>query len=532
MASCHLSSFEVEEARLEADAKVCDATVGAKFGALPGLDELARPGGSFTTSSVAVGVPQKLSALGLTLNMILSIVGTTVLGIAAQMQKGGWFVGPALLLIGCAVIGEMTWLVSSTIAELERSRGITVKAYQDFARGAFGNVGHWLSSVTSTMALLGIICNGLVLISKNFQYAQPLTVGLPGCEHDCGRKAWALALTPVTVFYAFVEPGDLLKKSAAFGPAICVICILLAWYAAGTAVLERQEWPEPCMQDYWSYTPPVAGSMWEVLLSVASISSYGLYCFAVTVTVPALRGQMAEPQKMVIASLKAYIICVVCFLIIMAVGYYGVGNFGTDSIIDGMRKDRPVGWWATTRPFETGTGSFVGRFFAWSITINLLMTDAIYVPCTILAIEGWAPAFFNDPTRNRWPKIFVRLFVCVFRTFVANSVSQFLALTGLTSSLFCICNNVLIPVLAFYKVGARRVSLPRKFMHGIIFLFGCFVVICGTLSAFKDMLYPADKLHEAVGQLRHDLPAQCLAAYCDAVGAQADACGAAPRLIG
>merc|ERR1711981_398420 len=109
-----------------------------------------------------------------------------------------------------------------------------------------------------------------------------------------------------------------------------------------------------------------------------------------------------------------------------------------------MRENRPDGWWALNRPWELGTPTVVGLAFAWMITSNLVLTDAIYVPCTVLALEGWAPGVFNKPEGgSSVPKFLLRVGLALFRTLIATEVTQFLALTRLTSSMFCICNNIL-----------------------------------------------------------------------------------------
>jgi len=290
----------------------------------------------------------RLSSTGLTMNMILSIIGTTVLGIAAQMQTGGWILSPLLLCMGCAIVAETTRLVSETINTLAED-GIQVVAYQDYIEGALGPGARMFASVTSTMALLGMICNGMVLISKNLEFAVP--IGNPS-DADSGRKWWVLLMMPTTLLYLFIDATKLLQKLSVVGPVVAVLCVLLAWIGTAQAIPDLHEFPKSCMNGQYESYRNVGPNLdlnhngitgWEeITMGGANIASYGFYCFAVVVTVPTLRSQMVDPSKIVKASVMAYVFCSLLFITIMVLGYYVFGNLGPDSIINAMNTGRPA----------------------------------------------------------------------------------------------------------------------------------------------------------------------------------------------
>merc|ERR1719329_1158969 len=104
---------------------------------------------------------------------------------------------------------------------------------------------------------------------------------------------------------------------------------------------------------------------------------------------------MAEPQRAVPMTVASFLFVTVLLLTIM-LGYYAAfGNMGPDLIVDGFRTDRPAGWWALNRPWETGTTDWTGKLLAWTFTIHLLVGDAIYVPCTIVAFEALYPSLLQ-----------------------------------------------------------------------------------------------------------------------------------------
>lgn len=455
--------------------------------------------------------PNKLSSKALSFNIVLSIVGTTVLGISAQMRVGGWILPPLLLCLGCAIVSELTLLVSDTIDELQM-KGHNVVAYQDYVEGSLGRHAKAVSTVSSALALLGMICNGFILEANNLQFFAPLKWQWFWESEHGGRNWWALLLSSTTILYCFVDAASLLKKSAALGPFVCAACVVLAWLGTGSAVKELEYFPESCQnagdQLYWSFLPgDGSGDIWTLVSSITNISAYSFYCFAVVITVPSLKHEMQEPRQLAPAAISAYIVCVALFLSIMLVGYWGFGNLTPDNLIDGMRQDRPAGWWATTRPWETGSGTLAGNTFAWMIIVNLLLTDAIYVPCTVINLENSAPDFFNG---RCFRGFCLRIFVVVFRLIVATYVDSFIALTNLTSSLFCVVTNVLFPVLAFHSIRERPVSKLRKASHLLIFCFGCVVMLFGTGSAVMDIISPPD----ALTQSRGFFPRQAISGEC------------------
>jgi len=471
-----------------------------------------------------IGV-EKISFYQLCSNMILSIIGTVVLGIYAQIRIGGWIIAPTVIILGFLIISEMTSIVSETIDALNAS-GEDVISYQDFAGGALGKWGRNVSSVTSTLALMGMICNGLILEAQNLQFATnldlPSILPCPGCsKDDRGNHFWAIMLSLTTAFYVSVDFGALLKKLAFIGPFVCFFCVVFAVAGGIMANVDLVNFPESCRDAPTPYTnvAPEFGSGsagLDAVLKVSSIASYGFYCFAVVVTVPSLKGQMQVPSQVVKASVSAYGVCTTVLLLIMLIAYAGFGNLGPDNIIDGMRGSRPAGWWATVLPWQTGAESVLGKLFAWMIICNLLLTDGIYVPVTALAIEGWAPKFFGG---SKVARIIVRSCLVLARLAVATEVKSFIDMTNLTSAAFCICNNILIPLTSFYVMGARVQKPPmwRQAMHGAIFIFGVVVAVFGSTGALKNIItHPASSSATPGVGLRPGLSEACKVAYNEA----------------
>eukprot|EP00913_Durusdinium_trenchii_P016207 g15231.t1 len=271
----------------------------------------------------------KMSAKGLISNFVLTIVGTTTLGLSSQMPKLGWILPPLSVIMGCIIVSENTRLVTSTIEKLQAQQGVTILAYPDFAKAAFGIWGKRISSVTSMLALVGMMCAGLVLESHNFNFLMPINWPWFGCT-TCGHKWWALFLLPVTLSYVFGNPGALMKRVAFLGPIVCILTVAFAWIGAANSVVSAGAMPmAPACRSGHVVLPGFSDlfSM-KMILEFAAVGSYGFYNFAV--------------------------IALVMFLPIMFLGYAGFGNEAPENLVDSMRDQRPSGWWALNRGWELG----------------------------------------------------------------------------------------------------------------------------------------------------------------------------------
>eukprot|EP00434_Breviolum_minutum_P012305 symbB.v1.2.010844.t1/scaffold702.1/size173641/2 len=123
-----------------------------------------------------------------------------------------------------------------------------------------------------------------------------------------------------------------------------------------------------------------------------------------------------------------------------------------------MRDQRPTGWWALNRGWETGRLTVSGACLALIVTVNMLMTEAILVPCAVLAVEASFPGVFRRGPR--WAG----------------------------------------------KAG-MNVGPLRKTCHALVLLYGVFIMIFGTIGALQALSPKDEKPGTAV---RSDLTPQRL----------------------
>lgn len=468
----------------------------------------------------------QVSSLTLCCNVVLSITGTAVLGISAQMKTFGWIFTPVVLAMGVLVTSEMVHLVSETSNKLEKD-GISIVSYQDFAEAALGQTGWWLSAVSSTLSLFGMIFGGLILESHNLQLTAPIPWAWPlgGNPKDAGRKWWAVLLTSTTLFYSFVDMGSLLHNSAWIGIVLTLFCMVCVYGGTFDQFQYAVDFNDSCRDGggtpYRSLGINIAGDgPFESFLNTFSVFSYIMYAFAIVVTLPTLRSTMREKASLTWTCVVAFLIVALEFLVIMLASYWVFGNLGPENIIDGLkhRRDQFPGWWATVNPWNTGTPTGFADALGWGLTLHLLCSDAIYVPVTVVATEALLPRSW---VARRSVSVAVRVFVALVRLIVAAQVQDFIKMTNLTSAACVTMNNIILPVLCFYVVGPHRLNGTgvgfrfqlRRLVHAMILAFGVFSMVFGTISALRD-LHAASSAPVTGSFPRPGSSQECREAYC------------------
>eukprot|EP00437_Effrenium_voratum_P020054 CAMPEP_0181442480 /NCGR_PEP_ID=MMETSP1110-20121109/24050_1 /TAXON_ID=174948 /ORGANISM="Symbiodinium sp., Strain CCMP421" /LENGTH=486 /DNA_ID=CAMNT_0023566407 /DNA_START=56 /DNA_END=1513 /DNA_ORIENTATION=+ len=448
------------------------------------------------TSSESSNTKHKIGAVALCCNVILSITGTAVLGVSAQMKTFGWILTPVTLVLGMLLTSEMVHLVGVTSEALELRTGEEIQSYQDFAEASLGRPGWWLSAISSTLSLFGMIFGGLILESGNMQITSPITWHWPlgGDPSDGGRKWWAVLLTSTTLFYSYVDIGHLLHNSAWIGVGLTLFCLVCVYAGTFAQFKNLDDFNSDCAttwnQPYRSVGVNVGGEepAFESFLSLFSVFSYVMYAFAIVVTLPTLRSTMQDRSQLTPMCIIAFTVVSMEFLVIMFAYYWVFGNLGPENIIDGMRNGRDEllpGWWATVDPWGVGHPSWLGQALGWGITLHLLCSDAIYVPVTVVSVEALLPKHIAAKRRVRFA---VRLFVSLLRLLVAALIKDFVKMTNLTSAACVTMNNLILPIFAFHIAGPAVNAGPvRRVVHIFILALGAFSMVFGTIGAIHDL---------------------------------------------
>lgn len=207
-------------------------------------------------------------------------------------------------------------------------------------------------------------------------------------------------------------------------------------------------------------------------------------------------------------------------LVTMALCYWSMGSLGPDNVMHSLRTERPAGWWALNRPWETGTGSETGKVCALALVLNLLLTEmGVSLSLTVESFKGLAPAAFG---RSSTAQVALRVSFMAARFLVTAVGRGFVDVSNITSALFGVACNVLIPVAAIRWTAGRRVGPLRKACHLCLVLLCLFVAVAGTAESVENIARLG--VEAAPGQaLRTGLSDECKAEYAAALSREARA---------
>lgn len=310
------------------------------------------------TPSTASSTIHKISSLSLCCNMVLSMTGTAVLGVGSQMKTYGWILTPFAVVLAVALSAEMVWVVSATSQKMEDERGLEIVAYQDFAEAALGRWGWWASSISSVLSLICFIIGGIILEGQNLQIVAPIHWSSPlgGTHAAQGEFWWKVLLTGTTLFYCFVDIGQLLHGSGFIGVGLTVFVMTSVYVGIFGQFGEIDSFNPVCKESdndvpYQSLGVNLGGSQgFQGFLDLFSVLSYMVFTFAIVVTLPTLRSTMKRKEDLYKMSGIAFMIVAALFVIVVIAYYCVFGNLGPSNIIDGMHAERDTelpGWCAT-----------------------------------------------------------------------------------------------------------------------------------------------------------------------------------------
>lgn len=418
-------------------------------------------------------------------NLMVVILTSPVIGVVSVMPQGGLICAMLTMVFGVMVASEMTRVICETLEVLEKKK-CDVSTYIGFATHSMGTVGRYFATLSSSISFVAFPIIGMVTITQNLECSLPIT--LPGLE---GRQWWAVLLMLETLLYVSLDIRHILSETAALAPVTCVTCVALACAGGAIAIRDKQTIPAACQtvgdRSYYSLGPDMGNLLFHACSSIATITAYGFYNYAVIVTLPALRSTMAEPQHLVGWSIAAFVTTAVMYIIIMVIGYVGFGNLAPSSLVRGMTQDRPPGWWALNAPWETGRSTTAGRVLSLTISINIILNDGLYVPAAALQfdklLEQVLPARIGT---SRNVRVLQRVFYVALRTAVSIAVFSFVYLTSFIVSTLIVADNIFFPLAAFYATRSNVHPL-RKTFHVMILCFGLFVMVYGSWASLLAM---------------------------------------------
>jgi len=377
------------------------------------------------------------------------------------------------MLLGALMSTECARLVSLTIDELTQTNPeLSFDAYRDFVDQSLGSKWGRYADISSAIAVFGMCCNGLIIVASNLRICMSSAIGI---------RELSLILIPFSLVYTFAN-NKWLKVSSIVGPAVCIGCVGVVGAGSAAALQERLAWP-PAYQNvhgFFRYWPQSASEAGEV-------AAYMFYCFAIVVSVPFMKSRMKSPQRLPCTTNTSILCCFLVLGTVMCLGYMAFGSKVPDNIVDGFRSDRPPEYYKEQDCWQLGEPTVLGRVMGAMMVIHVMATDTVYVPLCVSCIGAGFPITRNAAACSI-PDIGLKISFSLARSLLAAFLPYFLEVTALVSALFNASINIILPIAAYHQVFKGRIPVIVRILHGIMFIFGLFVAVLGTIGATQSII--------------------------------------------
>mmetsp|Transcript_52726 Transcript_52726/g.83683 ORF Transcript_52726/g.83683 Transcript_52726/m.83683 type:complete len:547 (-) Transcript_52726:165-1805(-) len=428
----------------------------------------------------------KISTAATTSSLVTAMIGSSLLAMPALASKAGIILGPIVMIVAALIVNEMGKLISESIDDVAAIDGINVRKYQDLTKSAIGDAFSKLVGVSSTCALTGFVTVSCVLIGQSFQMLVP----------QLTYKMWMVIMIPMNIGFANVRDMNYIARLGQLGVLACMFCVVIMYTKSLEAVDSNWKWPDEyrTVGAYSDVPKPLYSLGPRTLLSLGSVSAVAFFTFAVLVSIPTVKGNMQKPEELPKALNRSFAICTAVNLLGMVFGYWGFGNFVNDNVLQNFRVMRPTNYWQedvytsenALTPWETGRPSAAGQAMCIALIANLICSYPIYQICIALAIESSSPTLQTSVAKSTM----LRTFLGIFTITIGLLLPFFLQILALISSVFCVLNNVFLPLACYHGMKKRMgksISTTRHVVHGFCGIVGIMVLCCGLIDAVSEL---------------------------------------------
>ncbi|XP_031484811.1 amino acid transporter ANT1 [Nymphaea colorata] len=374
-------------------------------------------------------------------NIVVSILGTGVLGLPFAFKTAGWLVASLIILLaGVSTFYSMILLVECR-KSLEEKGVPEIFSYGDIGALAFGRIGRYATEITILVSQCGGSVAYLVFIGQNL-------ASIFASYHLSQAFLIFLCLTPVEVALSFIRPLSALSPFSAFAD----LCNVLAMAIVVKRDLQLLPGSFPATKAVTTF------SALPFTLGVA------VFCFeGLSMTLP-LESSMAEPARFPACLARAFSGITLVYIFF---GFLGYAAFG-DATMDIVTLNLPGGWWSA------------------AVKVGLCVALVFALPIMMHPVHEIIEAKLRDAGSSstcRWAEPLARGFAVVAMAAVASFVPGFGMFVSLVGSTVCALLSFVFPAALHLKlVGGAALSPGRKALDVFILLFGLAFAAYGAAS--------------------------------------------------
>lgn len=387
--------------------------------------------------------------------MVLALIGVMVCLLPKIMSKSGYLLGPPLLLLSSVVVIRMGKLICESCELVEEMKGSapgSVKSYEDLARA----VGMYKILLVSKNTVI----MATILLAEAF---------LIGALSGLLPEPMKLSKTVLRWFFIF--------------PAVCLMALLkdlnqlskYAWVGLVGMTIQLVGLLGGCLlgcfaekDRSYSMLPPEGSTTGMAGITLSAF----IFAFAILATVPSVRAQMRNPEEMPLALRDAIGFTVILYEVIMSWGYFAYGEEVSENFTEDIAEAFPV----------------FGMLPSLGLFANVAITAPLFFFCFFSVIEATGADAIR--TAGTMPNTVARVSLVLLLTLFGWAIPGLLAVIGVFSSVFCVCNNLFFPIFFYHRLRRETqhpVSAVDIGINALIALLGVLVFVYGLQGSLETM---------------------------------------------
>ncbi|KAK8949874.1 hypothetical protein KSP40_PGU016819 [Platanthera guangdongensis] len=393
-------------------------------------------------------------------NIVVSIVGTGVLGLPYAFRKTGWLAGSlSVAAAGGSIYLCMLLLIQcrNRLEENDHESGdaIHIQSYGDLGAKVFGATGRYLTEFLVVLSQAGSAVAYLIFIVQNLSSFAKTNQSLISPSSFI-----FLLLLPLELSLSFIRSLSSIAPVSAFAD-VCNVLAMAIVIKEDFQLFDRFSWGRSAVNGIWGL--PFAGGV-------------AVFCFEGFSMTLALEASMADRRKFPLVLLAAFIAITIVYVSFGSFGYLAYGNETKDIITLNLPND-----WSA---IAVKVGICVALAFAFPITMHPIYE---IVETKLTAIG----CFQKLPYNARGQRItlqLARMAVLVMVAMVASYIPGFGAFISLVGSTVCAMLSFVLPATFHLVLMGSDLKLWRRAVDYVFLLVGLAFAGYGTYNALRDQI--------------------------------------------
>ncbi|KAH7306337.1 hypothetical protein KP509_22G007200 [Ceratopteris richardii] len=379
-------------------------------------------------------------------NVIVSIIGTGVLGLPYTFHVSGWVSG-ILAILSSAVLSYYCMLLLVSSRNLLEERGCNnILTYGDLGSHAYGHIGQTLVDVMVLISQIGCCVAYLIFIGQNLSSIFMNNTGM--------QSLFICIILPMQILLAFVRS---LSGLAPFS-ILADICNVLAM---GVVIKDD-------LGSLQGVDGAVAFKNWSGIPFALGIAVFSYEGFGMTL---ALEASMKKPHLFPRVLAQAFVLITLLYIAFGLIGYLAFGDGTKDIITLNLPND-----WST---IVVKAGLCIALAFTFPVMMYPVheMVESKLVACSF-----YQRKIATQPVYDRLLLNGIRVIILLITGAIAIMVPVFGVFVSFVGSTVCAMLAFVFPAFFHLQVFKNRISTWQWIVDLVLIVAGIAFAVYGTYS--------------------------------------------------